>query len=104
LCELLLAIPGANNLKAKRSAVRKVIDRVRNRFMISITETGLQDKWQRALVGFAVVGDDAQKLQGVVQSVVKFIEELFVVAIVDARHQVIPYEPDIDDRSGFRFD
>lgn len=104
LCELIVAIPGATSLKQKRSVIRKVIARTQNRFALAIAETDQQDKWQRGTIGFALVGNDRRKIQSLIDSVINFIEGLFLVSIIDVRPTVMNYTPELDERSGFRFD
>ena len=50
-----LHIPQSRSLKEKRAVVRPVIEGLRHRFQLSVAEVGYQDKWQRALIGFAVI-------------------------------------------------
>ncbi|HEY7746859.1 MAG TPA: DUF503 domain-containing protein [Desulfuromonadales bacterium] len=52
--DLILYSPGS--LKEKRGVVRSILGRCRSRFPVSCAETGLQDLWQRAELGFAMVG------------------------------------------------
>jgi uncharacterized protein len=51
-----LFLPAPQSLKEKRSIVRKVLGRCRERWPVSAAETGLQDLWQRAELGFVMVG------------------------------------------------
>ena len=53
-----LYIHGAASLKDKRQVLRKVIDRLRSRFNVSVAEVGDNDVWQRALVGVCAVAND----------------------------------------------
>ena len=55
---LALVIRGARSLKEKRHALRRIIDRVRARYNVSIAEVGDNDIWQRALVGVTAVAND----------------------------------------------
>lgn len=50
-----LQIPGARSLKEKRSVVKSAIDRLHQRLRISVAETDLHDKHQRAELTLAVV-------------------------------------------------
>ncbi|MEW6154902.1 MAG: DUF503 domain-containing protein [Actinomycetota bacterium] len=52
-----LHVPHSRSLKEKRAAVKPVVEGLRQRFSLSVAEVGYQDKWQRALVGFAVVSE-----------------------------------------------
>ena len=55
---LTLYIPGASSLKDKRQVVRKVVDRLRSRFNVSVAEVGDNDIWQRARIGISAVAND----------------------------------------------
>jgi uncharacterized protein YlxP (DUF503 family) len=58
ILRLTLYIPGASSLKEKRQVLRKVVDRLRARFNVSVAEVGDNDVWQRAVVGIAAVAND----------------------------------------------
>lgn len=58
ILRLTLYIHGAASLKDKRRVLRKVIDRLRSRFNVSVAEVGENDVWQRALVGICAVAND----------------------------------------------
>lgn len=51
------------NLKEKRSLIKRLLGRCRERFPVSCAEVGAQDLWQRSELGFAVVEHDAARLQ-----------------------------------------
>ena len=55
-----LILPENHSLKGKRSVLRKIQSRVSNKFNISVTECGDQELWQRALLGFGIVGSNAR--------------------------------------------
>lgn len=55
---LTLYIHGAASLKDKRQVLRKVTDRLRSRFNVSVAEVADNDVWQRAVVGIAAVAND----------------------------------------------
>ena len=57
MVQLELHIPTSRSLKEKRAVLRPIVEGIRHRFQISVAEVGYQDKWQRALVGMAVVSD-----------------------------------------------
>jgi uncharacterized protein YlxP (DUF503 family) len=58
ILRLTLYVPGASSLKDKRQVLRKVIDRLRARFNVSVAEVGDNDIWQRAVVGIAAISND----------------------------------------------
>jgi len=43
--------------------VRKIKDRIRNKFNVSLAETEGQNTWQRCTLGFAIVADQRVALE-----------------------------------------
>lgn len=50
-----LHLHGPENLKEKRSVVKRLLGRCRERFPVSCAEVEYHDLWQRTMLGFAVV-------------------------------------------------
>jgi uncharacterized protein len=50
-----LHLPSSRSLKDKRRVVKSLIDRVHQRYRVSIAETGFHDLHQRAEIAMAVV-------------------------------------------------
>jgi len=48
-------LPAARSLKQKRQVVRSLIERIHQRFRVSIAETGFHDLHQRAEIGIATI-------------------------------------------------
>lgn len=76
-------IHDAFSLKEKRSVVRKVKDRVRNRFNVSIAEVGDNDTWNRAEIGLTLVSNDQRLVNSTLDKVFAFIDELNVAEVAD---------------------
>lgn len=68
-----LHIPQSRSLKEKRATVRPIVEGIRHRFHLSVAEVGYQDKWQRALIGLAVVSETQAHAAEVVDSVERWI-------------------------------
>lgn len=67
-------IPEATSLKEKRKVVKSVMQKVQNRFNVSIAEVDNEDLRQRAALGIAVVGDSQGYLQRQLQFVLNFMD------------------------------
>jgi len=80
--------PAADSLKAKRSIVNHVKERVRHRFNASIAEVGHQDLWQRATLGVAVVGESAPVLDRALHEILAVIEREDRLAVLDYEIEV----------------
>lgn len=50
-----LHIPGARSLKDRRQVVQSLVNRLKNRFSLSVMEMDHQENWQRSALGFAAV-------------------------------------------------
>jgi len=77
-----LSIPDAGSLKSKRHVLRKLIDRVKARFNVSIAEVGDNDLWQRAQVGISAVGNDRRFVNETLDKVLGFIEETCLAPVL----------------------
>src|SRR4051812_26409224 len=88
---LALVIRGARSLKDKRSALRRIIDRVRARYNVSIAEVGDNDIWQRALVGVTAVANDRSFVNEVLDKVVRDVEMLGVADLVSREMEIETY-------------
>lgn len=86
-----LHLLGISNLKQKRSVVQKALGRCRNRFPVSCAETGLQDLWQRSELGFAMVGNEPDRIQAVMHEVEEEILCCGPVEIIDRQLEMLGY-------------
>lgn len=76
-------LAASDSLKAKRSVLNHVKERVRHRFNASIAEVGHQDLWQRATLGVAVVGEAAPVLDRALHEILAVIEREERLAVLD---------------------
>lgn len=51
-------IPHAQSLKDKRMVLRRLKDRLRNKFNVAVSEVDHQELWQRAQLSVVTVGPD----------------------------------------------
>lgn len=84
-----LRIPGNASLKGKRKVLRKIIDRVKNRYNISISEIGDNDLWQRSQLGLSVVGNDSRHINSSLDKIINFIDGMNVAEIVHSEIEII---------------
>ena len=68
-----LHIPASRSLKEKRAVLRPIVEGLRHRFQISVAEVDYQDKWQRSLIGMAVVSDSYTHAVEVVDKVERWV-------------------------------
>jgi len=82
-----LHLPGSHSLKAKRSVINHVKERIRTRFNASVAEVGHQDLWQRATLGVAIVGGEPGVLDRVLHDIVSCVESEDRLAVLDYQIQ-----------------
>lgn len=66
-------IPESRSLKDKRAVVKPIVERIRQRYSLSVAEIDYQDKWQRCAVGLAVVAESQRRAADVVNAVERFL-------------------------------
>lgn len=87
--EITLMIPAARSLKEKRSVLKSLLTRIRQKFNVSVAETGAQDKWQAAELAVACVATDSEQVHRVLEKVLNFIEQDGSVLVIASSMQVI---------------
>lgn len=75
ICTLKLRLHGVQSLKEKRSILRKILDRVRKKYNVSIGEIDSQDIWQEAIITFAYVTNDVKMVERVMEKVERIVEQ-----------------------------
>ncbi len=83
-----LHVPAATSLKEKRSVVRGLKERIRNRTQASVAEVEFQDLWQRAALGVALVSGDLHHLTQLVQAVRQTVESTYGAQLIDWQEQI----------------
>jgi uncharacterized protein YlxP (DUF503 family) len=94
VCHLDVLIEGVGSLKGKRQVMRSLIERVKQRFNVSISEVGDHDVWQRAQIGISVVGSDQETLDSVLSRLLSFIEETNLVQILKSNVEFVHFNLD----------
>src|SRR6266508_6903981 len=78
-----LHVPESRSLKCKRAAIRPIVDGLRHRFRLSVAEVEHQDRWQRAVIGVAVVAESARRLDEIIEAVERFVARAAAVELFD---------------------
>lgn len=76
ICRITLFLPSCHSLKEKRSIVRKIKERIKQKFDCSVAEVGHLDKWQLAQLGIALATSERGMAQSMVQKILGEAEEL----------------------------
>jgi hypothetical protein len=69
-----LRLPGCASLKEKRGRIRPLLARLHREFNVSTAELDLQDQWGEAVIGCAMLGNDAAFLQSALENVRRWVQ------------------------------
>jgi len=86
VCHISLIIHDSHSLKQKRQVLKSVMEKVKNRFNVSVAEVGSNDAWQRAEIGVCAVGNDRAFVNSSLDKVMNFMEDLHLAEI--AGHEI----------------
>jgi uncharacterized protein YlxP (DUF503 family) len=88
-----LDLPGVSSLKEKRGILKTLIARLHKTFDIAVAEVDLNDAWQSAVLGVAIVSNGAGHAEAKLQSVLRWIEHNRPdLEIVDYTYEVIHFK------------
>ena len=73
-CEIVLQLADNHSLKGKRQVSRSLVQRIRNRFNVAVSEVADQDRWQTLSLGVTCVSDDARHANEILSKVVDFVD------------------------------
>jgi uncharacterized protein YlxP (DUF503 family) len=73
IARLTLFLPTSHSLKEKRVVLRRVKDRVRQKFNVACAEVEDNDLWQRAIIGVAVLGNERRFVESALDEVIRFV-------------------------------
>ena len=78
-----------HSLKGKRKIVKSIISRLRNNFNVSIAEVESNDIYQKAVIGFALVGNDRKVINSKIDKLINLADELNLAEIIDSEMEII---------------
>ncbi len=88
-CRLVLHLPEAGSLKQKRSVLKSLTVRIRQKFNVSVSELDAHDLWQKAIVGVAIVSADSVFANQVLNKVVELVEMEHRAQLIDFSFEMI---------------
>ena len=75
LMRVTLRASWVHSLKEKRMVIKSLMQRLRNKFNISVGEVGEQDIHQILVIGIAGVCGTSAQVDSTIESIISFIEE-----------------------------
>lgn len=77
-----LHIPSGRSLKDKRRIVKALIERIHQRYRVSIAETDFHDLHQRAEIAIAAVHQSSSEMERLMDGIRKMIEQVPDVMLI----------------------
>ncbi len=81
--------PECQSLKDKRQMIKKIVEKTRGKFNISIIEVRQTNLWQRASIGFALMGINRDHVSSAIENVYRYVESLYLGEIIDTWTEII---------------
>lgn len=89
ICTCEIYIFNANSLKSKRSVVKSIIEKSKNRFNISIAEVGGNDKWQKSIIAFSTISNDQRLVEETIEKVINFFDSYSEIEIINIKREIL---------------
>jgi uncharacterized protein YlxP (DUF503 family) len=87
--QLEIGVGDAMSLKDKRRVVKSLKDRIAHAHNVSIAEVGALDEHRRAILGLAMVGNDARYVEGALSKLVDFVRATPQVDLRDYKIELL---------------
>ena len=84
-----LRLHDCRSLKGKRKVVKSMINKLRNNFNASVAEIGSNDVYQRAEVGFSLVGNNQALINSKIDKIFNMADDLGLAEIIDTEMEII---------------
>ena len=81
--KLTFRLPYAASLKDKRSVCRGLIDKLRHKFNVSVSEVEAQDVHQKLVVGVSLVSGDAAHAQNCLDEIIRYAEQTALAELLE---------------------
>ena len=82
-------LPENHSLKDKRQSIKRIVEKTKTRFNVSIMEIEQTNLWQKAIIGFSVIGVNTDHVSAAIEKIQEFIEALYVGEVVDTKTEII---------------
>ena len=89
LLTLDLHIPAANSLKSKRMVIKSLIERIKNKFNVSVAEVDAQNLWQRSVIGIAYVSNETVMINKVFEKIRTHVNDTHSVELINSDMEML---------------
>ncbi|MEJ5306911.1 MAG: DUF503 domain-containing protein [candidate division WOR-3 bacterium] len=78
----------AQTLKDKRRVIKSLIERIKNRYNVSISEVDDNDSCKKSTIGIAIVSNDTRFNDRQVKEIINFIDSNPLVMIIKSEMEI----------------
>ncbi len=89
--KIVFRLYACHSLKEKRKIVKSMTNKLKNRFNLSIAETGANDNLNRIEVGFSMTGNDRRKINASLDKVFNMADALRLAQVIETDMEIISY-------------
>lgn len=89
LYQLELFIPQSGSLKSKRFVLKSLKDKIRSKFNVSVAEVDENERWQRAVLGIAMVCNERKFIDQVMNQIFNLVSEESEVEITNQQLEIL---------------
>jgi uncharacterized protein YlxP (DUF503 family) len=82
-------IHDCRSLKEKRRIVKPIIHQIQTHFNVSVAEVGAQDVYQKAEIGFSLVGTNRRTINAKIDKLLNMVEDLGLAEVVNSDMEII---------------
>jgi uncharacterized protein YlxP (DUF503 family) len=86
---LILHFPDVHSLKEKRQLLSSLTARIRERYPVSIAETGYQDLWQRAVVEVVMISSDPRLPERIFEKIREMVLSSPELVLLDSHREFL---------------
>lgn len=91
VAKLSLRLPDNQSLKGKRKVMKRICERLRQRFNIAVAEIDSHDLWQAGEVGIVMVGNQGSYINSKLDKAINFVDNMQLAEIVDVQMELIHF-------------
>jgi len=73
-CEIELYIYESYSLKEKRMVIKSIIEKMKHRYNISISEVGDNEIWNKSTIAFCTVSNGIENVNKIIQECLDFLD------------------------------
>lgn len=78
----------SQTLKDKRRVIKSLLERIKNRYNVSISEVGDNDSCKKSTIGIAIVSNDVKFNDRQVKEIIDFIDSNPLVMIIKSEMEI----------------